>query len=137
MSQAFIHNKPVLVYVMSDFCGFCKMMSVNALADSLIIDHFNRAFIPVKLNATDTLPQWFMGTRYLYSTERRTHDLALLLLDGRTQYPTWVVLNRLGEVVAQVPGYLETAQLHRLMAFYSSSAYMTMSWEEFESTTHY
>jgi thioredoxin-related protein len=137
MSQAFIHNKPVLVYVMSDFCAFCNLMETSTLRDSLLIDQYNRQFIPVRLNATDTLPQWFMGTRYTYSTERRTHDLAYLLLDGRTQYPTWVVLNRLGEVVAQVPGFLDRAQLQRLFAFYSTSAYMTTSWEEFESTTHY
>jgi thioredoxin-related protein len=137
MSQGFIHNKPILVYVYSQYCGFCHLTNTHTLTHPDVAQYIGFRFIPARLDASSTRPLWFMGQQYTYDTTARMHALAHQLLDGDTRFPTWVVMNRLGEIIAQVPGYLKAPDLRRLLAYYGEGAYMTMTWEEFSLLTHF
>jgi len=131
MNQAFIHNQHLLVYVYSDYCGYCSLLNTKGLRDSSVIDLLNNRLVSVKLDAMGQAPIWFKGSRYRYNQAARVHELAYLLLDGQLEYPAWVVMNRKGEIVAEVHGYFEPDDLYKLLLYFAESAYMTQTWESF------
>lgn len=133
INQAFIHNKHVLVYVRSDYCGFCKQLEDRVLRQTEVVTAMNEHFVPVRFDAMNEEKIWFMGTQWEYRKTERVHELAYLLLDGDMRLPGWVVINKLGEVIAPIHGYMDAGTLQKVLLYYGSHAYIVTSWEEFQA----
>ena len=62
------------------------------------------------------------------------HELAATLMNGKLSYPTTVFMNEKNELVDRIPGYLETAMMEKVLAFFKEKKYETDSWGVFEKS---
>ena len=99
LREATRSQRPVLVDVYTDWCGWCKRMDKDVYARPDVRDYLSRRFVAVKLRRRIVEPR----------SVRREAPHAALAGARRfrvTGYPTTVFLRPDGERLANVPGYL-------------------------------
>jgi thioredoxin-related protein len=130
-------TKKIFVHVYTTWCGPCRQMDINTFTHPVIADMLNTDWIPVKLNAerTDTIiinEQMFVNENP--GVPRASHQLAQVILQGQMGYPTLALIDEAGRPIQNIPGYKSAPQLEMLLRFFSSNAYQTTDWEEFQKT---
>jgi thioredoxin-related protein len=68
------------------------------------------------------------------TSPRGTHQLARILLNGKTGYPSYALIDETGKQIQVVPGYQAAQQFEMLLDFFSSNIYKTTDWQEFQKT---
>jgi thioredoxin-related protein len=111
-----IENKPVLVFLYTDWCKYCHSMKATVFNDSTVIKYLNGNFYLVWFNAESNEPVSFAGKTFYYQpngSETGVHDLAAQLgtIDGKLNYPTLSVLNEKYEILFQNGGVLYKEEL--------------------------
>ena len=86
-------NRPILVYVESEHCGWCRKMDRTTWADPSVARLVNERFVTLKLNGDEDSPR-----------------LEKWKISG---YPSIVVLSSSGEVVLRHDGYQSSRDLLR------------------------
>lgn len=126
LAKAGQSNRPVLVDVYTDWCGWCKRMDRDVYAQREISDYLDAHFVLIRLNAesNDTVHQ---GDRPL--TARR-----LASSYNVTGYPTTIFLDAKGKHLANVPGYLP-ADRFLLLIRYIGDGHMDRGekWDDYVS----
>ena len=80
LQQARLEDKPILAYLFTDWCGYCKKMEAETFTDEAVIDEMSDNYVWLKLNAeTDE------EGRRLQERFNITGYPGLLLLDGAGQ----------------------------------------------------
>jgi thioredoxin-related protein len=130
-------KKKIFIDVYTDWCGWCKVMDKNTFTHPLIVKYMNEKFYAVKLNAEmkDTIV--FNNTVFVNPNPnypRSTHQLAASLLNNRMSYPTTVFLDENFNLLTQVPGYLQPAQLEPILSYFGENIYLKMKYDEFQKT---
>lgn len=93
--QARDTGRPVLVYIASPGCGYCRKMERDTWSDPAVVGQVTRDFIPLKVNA-DRHPEWLERYR----------------LEG---LPALVVLSPTGETILRVEGYQTSRRMLRYL----------------------
>src|SRR6185369_5099727 len=57
-------NRPVLVDVYTDWCGWCKRMDRDVYSRADVRDYLNQHFVTVRLNAESETPASYEGKAY-------------------------------------------------------------------------
>jgi thioredoxin-related protein len=127
-------DKLIFVHIYADWCGWCKIMELKTYTHPHIIDYIDKKYSAVKLNATYQDPIWFRGYKFVYTPEKRVHQLAYQLLEGNLKYPAIVIMNEKGEVLSPVHGYLDVATLGKILRFFGDKHYLKVPWSEYERT---
>ena len=105
--------KEIFIDIYTDWCGWCKRMDQSTFKDSSIVRLLSENYYPVKLDAEmkrdiilfkDTL-------RFKKYGRSGAHELALNLLSGHMQYPSYVVLDHKLSVKKRIKGYKRPTQL--------------------------
>jgi len=65
---------------------------------------------------------------------RSTHQLAASLLNNKMPYPTTVYLDENFNLLTQVPGYLQPAQIEPILKYFGDNAYPNTKWEDYQKT---
>jgi thioredoxin-related protein len=99
LREANASQRPVLVDVYTDWCGWCKRMDRDVYSRSDIREYLSRRFVTVKLNAESPASAKYQGKTF---TSRSL--AARFRVNG---YPTTIFLRPGGEHLANVPGYLD------------------------------
>lgn len=81
-------NKPILLDLYTDWCGWCKKMDAGTFTDPQVIE-FSRRMVFLKLNA-----------------ETEQDGIALQQKFEIASFPTTLVMDSGGEEIDRVPGYL-------------------------------
>lgn len=100
-------EKPILLYIYADWCGFCKKMNTETFVDSETVDYINSTYIPVKFNGESDEKINFLGYNYSYIPKGRVNSLAFFFLNGRVSYPGIVVVNKEGQTQNFLMGYMK------------------------------
>lgn len=117
-------NRPVLVDVYTDWCGWCKRMDRDVYARADVRDYLANRFVVVKLNAEAQ-----DGVQY----DGKDLTSAALAEQFRvTGYPTTVFLRSTGGHLINVPGYVP-ADRFLLVLRYIGEGHMEkgVEWESF------
>jgi len=109
LREAGATNRPVLVDVYTDWCGWCKRMDRDVYAQPEVQDYLARRFVVVKLDAESATAASFEGRAY---TSR-----SLAAHFGVTGYPTTIFLSAKGAHLGNVPGYSPPADFLLLLKF--------------------
>lgn len=101
-------NKPIVVFLYTDWCKYCKVMENVTFKNEAIIEKLNEAFYFVTFNGEQEAAVTFQNHTFKYkSTGKKTgvHELAEALgtYESKIAYPTTVILNTEKEIVFQYP----------------------------------
>lgn len=88
-------RKPLLVFVYTDWCKFCKMQEETTFKDTAIIKKLNTHFYCLKLNAEEKNSIHFFNKTY-YPKASGYHQLAeyLCIEKGEITFPTTIFFNK-------------------------------------------
>ncbi len=117
--------RPILISLYTDWCGWCKRMTLTTYSDPQIADYINTRFYPVAFNAETKDTIVYQGETYVNPsiTGKGTHQLALKLSPQRLSYPTTVFMDREFQHATLVPGYLEAKAIAPILVFYKEKIY--------------
>lgn len=109
LAEAKSKNKPVLVDVYTDWCGWCRRMDRDVYARDDVRASLDKRFVTVKLNAEAGDPATYRGREF---TSRS-------LASGFrvTGYPTTIFLRPNGDHIVNVPGYIPADRFLLLLEF--------------------
>jgi len=126
--------RKLFIDVYTDWCGWCKRMDENTFSHPVIAEYLNTHFYAVKFNAESTDPVKFGGKTYINegNGNRHSHQLAILLLQGRMSYPSVVYMNEDLQLLTAVAGYMEPKAMEPILNYIATDKYKTVEWNEFQ-----
>jgi thioredoxin-related protein len=107
-------QRPVLVDVYTDWCGWCRRMDRDVYAREDVREYLARRYVIVKLDAEAGDAASYEGKAYKSSS-----------LAGRfrvTGYPTTIFLRANGDHLVNVPGYVPADRFLLLLRFIGEGA---------------
>jgi len=112
--------KPIVVFIHTDWCMYCKSMTKHSLKNKEIANTLNEDFYFISFNAEQKEPIRFRNHEFSFipnGHKTGVHQLALELgkINGRIAYPTLVILNSEYEIVFQNASFLNSKQLHKIL----------------------
>ena len=129
-------TKKIFVDVYTDWCGWCKRMDATTFAHPVIAEKLNTDWVAVKLNAERKDTVVINGQAFINENQgtRSAHQLAQILLNGKMSYPSYSLIDEAGKPIQVIAGYQEVKQFEMLLDFFSSNAYLNMSFDDFQKT---
>lgn len=124
LAEAKRADKPLLVDVYTDWCGWCKRMDKTTYGNPEVRDYVARSFVTARVNAEDD------RRRASYLGESRTYRQ---FADGFriSGYPTTVFLTPDGQLISVLPGYVKPATFLTVLRYVAEGHYRTQSWDAF------
>lgn len=108
--------KPIVVFIHTSWCKYCKMMENSAFKNPAVIKELNENFYFISLDAESKKEITFNNHAFRFRPTGITtgvHELATALatIDDQVVYPTLVVLDADCSVLLQRPSYLNAKAL--------------------------
>jgi thioredoxin-related protein len=123
--------RKLFIYLYSTQCGWCKKMDEETFRADNIITYLNTHFYPVKLNVESENPITVGGYTYNFDPERRFHEFAIKLLNGRMSYPTHACMDEEMQLIETVSGYRPPEKMRPVLIYFTKNYYKTMNLEKF------
>jgi len=119
-------NRPILVDVYTQWCGWCKRMDRDVYSRPDVRDYLASKFVTIKIDAEAKTPAHYEGH------DHTSRSLAALF--RVTGYPTTLFLRPDGKHLVNVPGYVEADSFMHLLR-YVGDGYLDrgVTWEDFRS----
>ncbi len=113
-------SKPILVFIHTDWCIYCKNMNSTTFKNPEIIQKLNADFYFVSFNAETQETINFLGHTFHFEPNgNRTgiHSLAkeLATVDDKIAYPTITVLNKNYEITFQHQSFINAKDLKTIL----------------------
>lgn len=117
------NNKKVMLFVEAEWCGYCKKMYSEVFPQQVVQDSLHKYFYPVKVDIESDKNIEFNGGSL---TER---ELARQFRVSST--PTFIFLNKDGEIIGGQPGFLPAHIFDKLVAFVGADLTGKQSFEKY------
>lgn len=117
------NNKKVMLFAEAEWCGYCKKMHKEVFPMQTVQDSLKKYFYPVKVDIESNRKIAFNGRSL---TERQ---LARKFRVSST--PTFIFLNKDGNIIGTQPGFLPTNIFDKLVAFVGSDLTGKQSFKEY------
>ena len=111
MQRGKAQNKKVFLVFHADWCRYCLKMEKETFAKPTVIAYVNRNFIPISVNS-DKQPD--IAEKY------KVRGLPM----------SWF-LSETGEPIANRPGYIAPDDMLKILKFFGTDSYRTMSYNAF------
>ena len=109
LSDAKDRDRPVIVDVYTDWCGWCKRMDRDVYARPDVQEYLSKRFVTVKINAEADVAGSYEGKAYT------SRSLAQRFrVNG---FPTTIFLRANGQHIANVPGYVPADRFLLLLKY--------------------
>lgn len=120
-------RRPVLVFIHTDWCTYCKMMELRTFSDATVASKLQEKFYCVRLNAEETQPITFLQRTYKFKptgVKTGVHELAQVLgtEKGKLSYPTTVFFDQNLQLQARMVGALEAKRLDKALDLLTENA---------------
>ena len=129
--------KKIFIDVYTEWCGWCKRMDRSTFSNPVIAQYINDNFYPVKLDAEARDTIVFKGYTFTYksSPDGRSgmNYFAYAILNGKTSFPSYVILNEEQNLMTVIKGYHEADKFEPILHFYAEDAYKTTQWDAFRA----
>jgi thiol:disulfide interchange protein len=111
LARARREGKPVLVNFWADWCKYCTKMKAETYTDAAVIAELNASFVPVNVNTT--------------KEQARAREYFVRGL------PTIWFLDKDGQRITNLPGFVDAPMFLKILRFISSRSYETMEFDAF------
>ncbi|MFT5619375.1 MAG: thioredoxin-related protein [Arenicella sp.] len=104
--------KPILIFIHTDWCKFCKMQGKNTFGDGDLAKSLNQDYYALQLNAENKEDLKFLNRVYK-SDLNNHHELANYLgkENGELAFPTTVLLNQNFQLKKRLVGFINSEDL--------------------------
>ena len=114
--------RPIVFYIYTDWCVYCRQMKKQTLNDQSLISVLNKDFYFAKLNAESRRDFRFADQEFSFypsSRDSGTNELAIALAaeKGQISYPALVILNKNNEIIYKEIGFQTSNQLKRTLKY--------------------
>ena len=109
LREASASQRPIVVDVYTDWCGWCKRMDRDVYSRSDVREYLSKRFVPVRLNAESGAAAQYEG--------KTVSSRALAARFRVSGYPTTIFLRPGGEHVVNVPGYVDADRFLLLLRY--------------------
>jgi len=116
-------DRPLFLYFHTDWCSWCKRMERETLSNPQVLGILDEGFISIRLNAESREKIRTEGKEVTPSELARRY--------GVRGFPTSVFLEPDGSLIGPVAGYVDAAQLRKILIYIQEKAYRKMPFEEF------
>ena len=126
-------QKPFLVDIYTDWCGWCKHMMKTTYSNAGIANYINSNFYPVKFDAETKDTIEYNGKIYKpTSKEPKTpHELAIKFLGTSLSYPSTMFVTNNFEYNLLSQGFIEDKKIEPLLIFMVENAWRNSVYDEF------
>lgn len=121
-------QKPVFLFVTTDWCHYCKKMKSETFSDGRVQQILNDKFVNVVINPEKNGTVGFAGK---ISDKSRLSFREMATKLGVTGYPASFFLSPEGDVIGGQPGYLSAGQLADLAMYIGGGFYKNYKFNEF------
>lgn len=113
-------SKPrnVIIFIKTDWCNYCKAMESTSFKNQKVTETINQNFYFINFNAEEKRDVNFAEKTFRYKPtgiNTGIHGLAETLTEGKTTYPSLIILNPQNEIIFQYNGYLESSELLNIL----------------------
>jgi thioredoxin-related protein len=113
-------QRPVVVFLHTDWCKYCKNMEQTTFQNQQVIELLNNRFYFISFNGEQQEDVVFRNHLFRYQPTGRntgTHELASALgsMEGVLSYPALVILNPEYELVFQHNAFIEAKSLTAIL----------------------
>ncbi len=125
------NDKPMLVYLYTDWCQSCKIEEGIVFKDSIIANLVNKNYYPVKFNAASQDTVFLFGQKIIPSGKGNPHKLTSSLLQESFKFPAFVFINSKKHKVNEVHGFISPYQSERIFSYIKEEKYRTQKFEDY------
>jgi len=128
-----ITQKPFLIDLYTDWCGWCKHMIKTTYSNPAIAEYININFYPVKFNAETKDTIFYNGKIYkpLSKEPKTLHELAVKFLGSNISYPSTVFVANNFEYNLLTQGFLEEKKIEPILIFMLENGWRSSLFDEF------
>ena len=126
--------KKIFIDVYTNWCGWCKLMMKNTFSEPQVAAYLNNNYYPVRFNAETRDTIQYLGKTYVNKAIGRhpTHQLTILLLQGRLSYPSVVYMDKNLQLITKVPGYMTPEKILPYLIFFDEDIYKNTPFTDFQ-----
>ena len=129
-----LDNRPVIIDLYTEWCGWCKVMDKKTYSDKKVIQYLEDKFYAVKLDAETRQELNWAGKTFKFNPSYKTNDIALYLTQGKLAFPTTVFIPSDGSAPQAIPGYLTPKQIEIFLKYFGEGNYGKISFEQYQKT---
>ena len=118
------NDKQLFLFFEAEWCGFCKQMREEVFPDPNIQELMNENFYPVSIDLESKAVITYKGK------ERSERSFSHLMRINAT--PTIIFMNSTGEPVGVKTGFIDQAELEKLLIYVSEGYIELMEFEEYK-----
>ena len=129
-----LNNKPLIIDLYTDWCGWCKVMDKKTYSDKKVVEYLDEKFYAVKLDAETREDIKWAGKTFKFNPSYKTNDIAMYLTQGNLAFPTTVFIPSDGSAPQAIPGYLTPKQFEIILKYFGEGYYSRISFEDYQKT---
>ncbi|MCU0844779.1 MAG: thioredoxin fold domain-containing protein [Spirochaetes bacterium] len=116
MKIARSEKKPAVIDFYASWCHWCVVMEKDTFADADVVKKLSDDFVPIKIDMESTKPFPVDGKSL------RPADFAAMM--GVRGLPTIVFVDKNGDLITQIPGYIKADTFLPLLSYIKSECYL-------------
>ncbi|MFC0345808.1 thioredoxin family protein [Epilithonimonas hispanica] len=108
----------VIIFIKTYWCHYCKVLENTTFKNQKVFKIINQNFYFIQFNAEEKRDINFAGKIFRYKptgTNTGIHKLAETLTEGKTTYPSLIILNPQNEIIFQFNGYLKSSEFLEIL----------------------